>query len=363
MTTVFSEARFGASLTCPAFWREVGAEIRKDALIYGLVGAQALAAFLMAAAQHDFAKLTFIPAAQTWLQGVALLALIYLAVSEVPPSVVADPLRPLALLRSRLPLRCTPRVPAGILLVLAVILSNGAFTSVKNMLPAISPYRWDAALADAGRWLHGGHDPWRLLQPLVGHPWVTRVLQYNYVGGWLIMLCGLVTAAAFSRRLAFIRRRFFLTFLFCWVVLGNVLAGIFMSAGPAYFGAVTGDRQRFAGLLDYLSFSDGLAQSSTDLQGRLWSLYTMGHAELGSGISAFPSLHVAMATLFALTCGALNRWAGAAALLFLAVIMVSSVCLAWHYAVDSYASALLTTAAWFGFAALERRYASPSSSS
>lgn len=363
MTTTFSDTTFGFPLTRPAFWREVGVQIREDGLIYGLIGLHVVAAFLMASGLQDMDKLAYLPSARTWLFGVALAVLVYISLAEIPPSIAADPARPLALLRSRLPMRCNPRVPAGFLLILALVLSNGAFTSIKNMLTDITPFRWDETLADAGRWLHGGHDAWRLLQPLLGHHAVTRALQYIYLGGWLAMLCGMVTAAAFSQRLAFLRRRFFLTYMFCWVILGNVLAGVFMSAGPVYFGQVTGDHQRFADLLNYLSFSDGMAQSSTDLQAGLWKLHQAGRAELGSGISAFPSLHVAMATLCALTCCKLNRWAGAAAIAFLAVIMASSVGLAWHYAVDGYVSMLLTTGAWFGIGALERRYSSPSSSS
>lgn len=363
MTTISSDVLAGLPRTRPAFWRRIGVEIRLDAPIHLLIALQCIAAFLTAVSLHDLSKLAYLFAVPIWLRGVTLLSLVYLLLVELPGSIWADPARPLARLRARLAQLCSQRGPAGLLLLLAVIVSNGAFTSVKNMLPDITPFRWDAALADAGRWLHGGRDAWRLLQPLLGHQAVTRVLQYIYLSGWLAMLCGTVTAVAFSQRLAFLRRRFFLTYLFCWVILGNVLAGVFMSAGPVYFGAVTGDHQRFAELLSYLSFSNGMAQSSTDLQAALWQAHSAGHTEVGTGISAFPSLHVAMASLFALTCCKANRWAGAGAVAFLVVILATSIHLGWHYAVDGYASMLLTAAAWFGFGALERRYPSSSSSS
>lgn len=67
---------------------------------------------------------------------------------------------------------------------------------------------------------------------------------------------------------------------------------------------------------------------------------------LGGGISAFPSLHVAIATLNAIYLwrfGGLLRWAGAA---FLVVIQLGAVDLAWHYGIDGYASMLATPIIW-----------------
>jgi hypothetical protein len=180
-----------------------------------------------------------------------------------------------------------------------------------------------------------------------------------YTGGWMIAVCTLPAMVGASRRLAPLRLRFFLTYLFCWIVLGNVVAGLFMSAGPVYYGQVTGDTARFADQLGYLSFSDGLLHSSYELQRTLWMLHERGRTELGTGISAFPSVHVAMATLFALTGCAINRWAGIAGLIFLAVILTGSVHLAWHYAIDGYASMIAVAAVWFTLGAWQRLEARP----
>jgi hypothetical protein len=62
-----------------------------------------------------------------------------------------------------------------------------------------------------------------------------------------------------------------------------------------------------------------------------------------------------MATLFCLLGWSVNRWTALAGTVFLLLIEASSVALGWHYAVDGYVSFLLTSAAWFGFGALERR--------
>jgi hypothetical protein len=57
-------------------------------------------------------------------------------------------------------------------------------------------------------------------------------------------------------------------------------------------------------------------------------------------------MHVAMAVLIALVAWARHRAAGAALWLYAAVIMVGSVALAWHYAVDGYVGGLMAWATW-----------------
>jgi membrane-associated phospholipid phosphatase len=77
----------------------------------------------------------------------------------------------------------------------------------------------------------------------------------------------------------------------------------------------------------------------------LWNGYS-GATSGSIGISAFPSLHVATAVLFALYASRRSRIAGALLWAFAAVIMIGSVVLAWHYAVDGYAGAFISLATW-----------------
>lgn len=339
------------------YWREVWAQVGRDRLIYAIIFGHMVAVAATAVLLGAPHKLVYFAYATMWLQGLAAVAALYVVLWEIPQSMTADPARPWARLISRIPELTGPRMAAGLMLVLALILMHGSFTAAKNLLSDIGPFRWDAALAQADAWLHGGKDPWRWLQPFFGHHLVTRFVQYMYTAGWVTGLCAVTALVAVSRRLQPYRLRFFLTYLFCWIVLGNVVAGLFMSAGPVYFGEATGDTARFADQLRYLSFSDGMPQSSVDLQQMLWILHERGRAELGTGISAFPSLHVAMSTLFTLIAWKINRRAGLAASAFLVVTMAGSVHLAWHYALDGYVSAALTLAVWLGVGAVERRLA------
>ena len=60
-----------------------------------------------------------------------------------------------------------------------------------------------------------------------------------------------------------------------------------------------------------------------------------------------PSMHVAIATLLACFGWGVNRWAGAAYTAFALTIMVGSVHLGWHYAIDGYVAAAIGVALWY----------------
>ena len=65
-----------------------------------------------------------------------------------------------------------------------------------------------------------------------------------------------------------------------------------------------------------------------------------------AGISAMPSMHVASSVLMALYASTHARWAGWAMWTFAALIMIGSVHLGWHYAIDGYFGAVIAWCAW-----------------
>jgi len=84
------------------------------------------------------------------------------------------------------------------------------------------------------------------------------------------------------------------------------------------------------------------------VQEDLWSTYEAATTGLGSGISAMPSMHVAVAVLMALAMHRVNRWVGVAFWAFALIIQIGSVHLAWHYAIDGYVAAVMVVAIWKG---------------
>ena len=329
--------------------------LRDDRLLYGVIGAYvfATAALAWSLGKHDADTflLPFLTPLKFLASGVALFVLAV----DLPRAIRAAPRAPLTEFGNRVRARLTPDIVRPILMILALAAFLGSFTTAKTSLAHFGGFTWDQKLADLDAWLHGGVDPWRLLHPLLGHQAVTRILQVCYLPVWLTLAFGAPLWVATAPRLAGIRTRFLAAYLLTWVLLGNVLAACFLSAGPVYFGQVTGDVDRFKPLMDYLAFSAGTSNSSYDLQQWLWLLHSTGQARAGSGISAFPSVHVAMATLLAILGSLMGRKAFALALAYLVLILAASVHLGWHYAIDGYASIILTTALWFALRPLDRR--------
>jgi hypothetical protein len=196
------------------------------------------------------------------------------------------------------------------------------------------------------RLLHGGVDPWVLLQPVLGHPPVTFVISFVYQG-WVFVMYGVLLWQAFSSGRPRLRMHFLLTFLLLWALLGTLLATCLASAGPCYYGRVTDGADPFAPLLTYLSGVAGDYRiPALTVQEDLWAAYVSQGLVPGAGISAMPSMHVASSVLFALVGWHSDRRLGVVLWAFAAVIMLGSVHLGWHYAVDGYISIVLTLLLW-----------------
>jgi hypothetical protein len=336
----------GWRLSALLFWQETRREIAGDRAIYALAGFYVAAAVILALAVPGHQSVNLLLYAPLWLHGGVAALLLFLLARSLPGVIRDHPKRPLAALVERMAGFVTPRAVAGIVLIGIQALLMGTFTSVKNMLPDVAVYGWDGLLADIDAAIHGGADPWTFLTAIVSRQPILRAVEFVYVSGWMVMVGLVLPIVALSPALAAIRVRFFLTYILAWMVVGNLLAGLFMSAGPAFFGEVAGDHARFAPLLDFLAGNSGSAWSARDIQLSLWQLYEHGMVSFGSGISAFPSMHVSMATLWAITAFQRSRTLGFAALAFLGVILASSVALGWHYAADGYASIVLTLLIW-----------------
>lgn len=236
----------------------------------------------------------------------------------------------------------SPHTVAGLLLYATLIVFMGVFTSIKSMLPDLVPFFADQQLADIDRMLHGGQAPWRYTTAWV-LPQLVPALELAYHLVWGLCLWGATWAALLLPRLRKVRSQYLWVFLIAWPLLGNVIAAAVMSAGPVYYDEVTG-ATRFTGLELYLHRHSMLEHVRT----MLWNIHVEGSAGLGSGISAFPSMHVANSTLLVLLAAHVGKALKWVAVLYGAVIMFGSVHLGWHYAVDGYFSIAATSLIWLG---------------
>jgi hypothetical protein len=234
----------------------------------------------------------------------------------------------------------------GLPAVAAMMLFNKAVLESKPAIPVIHPFDWDTRLAAIDRALHFGVDPWRLLQPLLGSDVATFAISTIYCF-WFLALFGLWFYFAFAGRMSELRTRFFLAYMIAWWIGGGLIAFAFSSAGPCYYGYLSLGPDPFAPLMSHLAdVNTRLPVWALDAQKVLWDGYA-GASVRPLGISAFPSMHNAMAVIFALAGMRLSRTLGCLLWLNAAVILIGSVHLGWHYAVDGYAAILLALAAWW----------------
>lgn len=84
------------------------------------------------------------------------------------------------------------------------------------------------------------------------------------------------------------------------------------------------------------------------LQRLLWRSAAAGQWSAIGGISAMPSVHLALATVTALYWSRRGRRWRVAGVLFVGAVQVGSVALGWHYAVDGYAGIAIGVGLWWG---------------
>jgi len=221
------------------------------------------------------------------------------------------------------------------------------FVSIKSMLPDINPFSWDPTFWEWDRAVHFGLDPWRILQPVLGYPLVTSVINFAY-NSWFFVLFGGWIWQGFGKSLTPLQRRYLLAFCVTWLLGTSISGVIFASGGPCYYGKLVAGPDPYLPLMDYLNRTAQIVPVwALDVQAMLWESYKNGGGPV-AGISAMPSMHVGTCVLLTLLGFATGkRWLGWAFAIFAIVIFLGSIHLAWHYAIDGYAGAAIALFAWW----------------
>ncbi len=211
----------------------------------------------------------------------------------------------------------------------------------KSSIPVISPWHWDVTLSALDRVVHGGVLPQDFTRHWFG-PLATKILDRLYFV-WFTVLIAFVVWQSF-RVPSRARSRALLAMGLAYTLLGNVGALLLSSGGPVYYGRLVKGVDPYAAHQAFLEAIPGL--NAVRIQHSIWDwLQTHTYVPFGS-ISAMPSMHVAATTIMALACWEFNRWLGAAAWLYVLTILLGSVQLNWHYAIDGYVSIFGTLAIW-----------------
>lgn len=235
----------------------------------------------------------------------------------------------------------------GAILLLAILVPTfmNAFGSWKSAIPHLRDFAWDRTFMEFDRTLHFGRHPWEWLHPLLGHPAVTAMWDYGY-SLFIPIQITVVLWMTWSPDRA-LRRRFFAAYTLAWVLLGTGAATLLSSAGPCFYGALTGLPNPYQPLLNYLGTVDATySLGALEAQAVLWANYTKQVAAPFAGISAMPSMHVAMPTIFVLLTWRGYRRLAWLMIAYLAFNILGAVHLAWHYAIDAYAAILGGALVW-----------------
>lgn len=248
------------------------------------------------------------------------------------------------------------RLLNAIPMALALMFFIECFSFIKSAIPAVNPYSWDVTFMEFDRWLHFGVDPWRLLQPVFGYWWMTFFVNLVY-NLWFVVIWVVWVALAFANRQSALRLQYLVAFFLSWSIGGSLLAIVFSSAGPVYFGRLGLGPDPFAPLLDYLrTVNNYVPIWAVTTQDMLWTSYENSNKGMVSGISAMPSMHNTSAILVAFLGWRVSRLAGIAGTAFAVTILIGSVHLGWHYAIDGYFGFLLAGFFWWGSGHFVRWY-------
>lgn len=241
---------------------------------------------------------------------------------------------------------------ASALVILALSFFMTVFSALKSSIPLFNAFAWDGTFIDLDRAIHGD-DAWRILQPTLGHPLITSFLSSAYHFWFVLIYLGPVYFAIFHQDRA-MRTRFFLGYFLSWIVCGTVLATAFASVGPCFAEPLLGN-PRFADQMAYLhAVDEQYPLFVIEIQQQILYWYHNADNGLGRGITAMPSMHVSLAFLYYLVMRRIDRRLGWIFGAFCAAILLGSVHLAYHYAVDGYVAIVVTGVVWAVTAPLAR---------
>lgn len=239
---------------------------------------------------------------------------------------------------------------------LVMLQSLGFLGMHKSMIPRLNPFHWDLFFEKWDKAFHFGNDPYWAIAAVVDRFHLERGIALTYYA-WFFVGLGTIAYCLFCDRDLQRRMCFLWAYLLSWIIIGSFMSLLFSSAGPLFFhDFYPAAKNPFAGMARHLSaISDHVELRSFKMRDMLlrWA-HNKNVVDL-NGISAMPSMHVAVAWLQVLYGSMFGRVAFLLAAAFCAAILAGSVYLGYHYIIDGYVAILFSTLIWYGSRALVRR--------
>jgi hypothetical protein len=251
------------------------------------------------------------------------------------------------------PGRWRPDFRAGWLLV-AMMLSGVTlplFQLFKQVVLPLRGFPLDPILASLENQLLFGHDAWEITHALFGSVGATQLFDACYAI-WLPLMFAFPPVIVMAIANVRLRARLLACWLASWVFIASLGAWLFGSAGPIYYNALIGPNAGFAALqrelerIAELAHSNGQTIAAIDFQAMLLRQMQSGELASAGGISAMPSMHVAMATLMAIAAFRFAKPLGYIFTAYAILVWIGSIHLGWHYAFDGVAGSALMVGLW-----------------
>lgn len=225
-----------------------------------------------------------------------------------------------------------------VLATLLIAAGASLFLPLKYAIPRQVPFWLDVPLALCERALFGT-DPWSIADHTFGFALVPIDRVYAL---WLpvqsvVLFCIVLLPPSEAKSRALV------AYCLAWFLLGVVAATLLSSVGPIFHDRLLGGHQ-FAGLAARLRRGDAwMVLSESDA---MWSSFAGSRPGFVAGISAMPSLHVAISTWMWFAARTLAPRASPIAFGYAMFMWAASVELGWHYVSDGLAGVLGMVAIW-----------------
>jgi membrane-associated phospholipid phosphatase len=214
-------------------------------------------------------------------------------------------------------------------------LTYSAFRNLKSYVPFVNQNLWDSTLDKVDRILFFGHEPAQVLHELFGTGAAAQFFSFVYVA-WIVMVpASLVIALVWSRNAR--ASAWYVTAIGVDWVLGAITYFFVPSLGPIYARP-----EQFTDLAHTYN-TDLQIQLMVDRHDVLVNPFTTSAVQT---IAAFASLHIGITVTMVVMAELLRlpRLLRAFLWIFLALTMVTTVYLGWHYVVDTIGGIVLGVA-------------------
>lgn len=214
-------------------------------------------------------------------------------------------------------------------------LTYSAFRNLKSFVPFVNQNLWDSTLDKVDRVLFLGNEPAEVLHDLFGTGAAAHFFSFVYIA-WIVMVpASLAIALVLSRNKQ--AGAWYVTAIAVDWVLGAITYFIVPSLGPIYARP-----EQFADLA-HTPNTDLQVQLMVDRHDVLVNPFTTSAVQT---IAAFASLHVGITVTMCVMAELLRLHRSLRVFLwvFLALTVVTTVYLGWHYVVDAFGGAVLGVA-------------------